>query len=213
MRSAPWLDTRARFVSSLPSAGKLLDCGTSDGSTLVHFSELRPDLQFFATDLAGKPEAYPKGTKFHRGDITKDPLPWPDASFNGVTCMHLVEHLDNLDNLMQETFRVLKPGASIYFETPRPLSLTQDSPKGRFVGNFTLNFCDDLTHVRIVTVGSLAQHARQSGFEIQGCGISRNLIIAAAWPFLALTSESFSRCASKVHWMGWSAYLVAIKPA
>ena len=75
LRSAPWLDTRAAFVARVPAKGTLLDVGTSDGETLGHFAELRPDLQLLATDIEGKPERYPAGCQFHRADIQKDRLP------------------------------------------------------------------------------------------------------------------------------------------
>jgi len=59
-----WIDTRFRFVGSLPKSAALLDIGSSDGQTLGHFSEARPDLSFYSTDLEGKPEQYPAGTDF-----------------------------------------------------------------------------------------------------------------------------------------------------
>jgi hypothetical protein len=80
LRHLPWIDTRARFVTGTPAGGNLLYIGSSEGETLVHFAELRPDLKLFATDLAGSPEKYPAGCAFHRGDIQKDRLPWPAGS-------------------------------------------------------------------------------------------------------------------------------------
>ena len=68
LRAAPWLDTRARFVSRVPPKGTLLDLGSSDGGTLRHFAELRPDLRFLAVDIAGTPENHPAGCQFHRAD-------------------------------------------------------------------------------------------------------------------------------------------------
>src|SRR5277367_3143450 len=55
LRQVPWLDTRARFVAGTPRNGALLDLGSSDGETLGHFAELRPDLRLFAVDKAGEP--------------------------------------------------------------------------------------------------------------------------------------------------------------
>src|SRR5579872_3242401 len=93
LRHAPWLDTRAGFVARAPRSGTLLDLGSSDGETLRHIAELRPDLRLHAVDLAGSPENYPAACKFHRANLELDRLPWPDASIAAITCMHLVEHL------------------------------------------------------------------------------------------------------------------------
>src|SRR5688572_32598739 len=106
LRHAPWLDTRARFVARTPAAGALLDLGSSDGETLRHFAELRPDLRLFAVDLAGQPENYPPGCQFHRVDLEREKLPWADRSMETITCMHLVEHLSDLTLLMQEAARL-----------------------------------------------------------------------------------------------------------
>ena len=56
LRPCAWVDTRTRFVAGTPPGGTLLDLGSSDGQTLGHMAELRPDLHFFATDMAGTPE-------------------------------------------------------------------------------------------------------------------------------------------------------------
>ena len=89
LRRFPWLDTRARFVARTPQGGALLDLGSSDGETLRHFAELRPDLRLFASDVAGQPDQYPPGCQFHRADLERDRLPWEDQSMDAITCMHL----------------------------------------------------------------------------------------------------------------------------
>jgi SAM-dependent methyltransferase len=212
LRLAPWLDTRAKFVAPTPKNGILLDIGSSDGETLRHFAELRPDLRFFATDLVGQPETYPTNCQFFRGDLQKDPLPWPNEFFNAITCMHLVEHLCDLTLLFKEAARLLKPGGRIYFETPHPKSLIFSSPAGDAAGTFTLNFYDDLTHVRPVTVGVLAQYARRQNLKVLTSGTSRNWLFAAAHLIYAFRPPSRQRHTSFIHWHGWSAYLIAQRP-
>jgi SAM-dependent methyltransferase len=212
LRHAPWLDTRARFVTRTTRGGNLLDVGSSDGSTLRHFAELRPDLNFYSTDLAGAPEHYPRGCQFHRGDLQKDKVPWPDASMDAITCMHVVEHLNDLTLLCREVARLLKPGASVYFETPHPKTLTLSSPSGKAAGTFTMNFYDDLTHVRPVSAGGLAQGCRAVGLEICATGISRNWLFAASYPFFFFLPASRKKFTARIHWIGWSAFLVTRKP-
>jgi hypothetical protein len=84
-RAIPWIDTRAKFVSRTPVRGSLLDLGSSDGETLCHMSELRPDIHFFSVDIVGPPARTPPGATFAPVDLESQPLPWPDRSFDSIT--------------------------------------------------------------------------------------------------------------------------------
>jgi SAM-dependent methyltransferase len=209
LRRCAWVDTRARFVAGTPHGGTLLDLGASDGETLGHIAELRPDLRLFASDRAGTPERYPAGCQFQRADLERDRLPWAEGSMDAVTCMQLIEHLHDLTSLLREAARLLKPGGRIYFETPHPKSLTLPSPRGRAAGTFTLNFYDDPTHVRLVTMDALAEQVCRVGLEVVDSGTSRNWFFAAAYPLFLFLPASRKKFTTRVHWLGWSAYLIA----
>lgn len=208
LRPCAFLDTRARFVAQTPRHGTLLDLGSSDGETLNHIAELRPDLQLRSADKFGHPENYPAGCDFQRADFGQDRLPWPDRSVEAITCMHVIEHLDSLNNLLAEVARLLKPGGRVYFETPHPKTVNLPSAKGKF----TLNFFDDDTHVRVVTMTELADQLRPTGLRVTRTGVSRNWLFAAAHPFYCLRPESRKKFTARVHWLGWSAYLIAQQP-
>lgn len=51
-------------------------------------------------------------------DLNKTPWPFDARAFIHVSAIHLVEHLDSLISFMDECWRVLVPGGSIYLETP-----------------------------------------------------------------------------------------------
>ena len=105
LRLTPWVDTRVSFVARTRRGGALLDLGSSDGETLTHIAELRPDLKLFSADKLGQPVRYPHGCEFRAADFESDRLPWPDASMDAITCMHVVEHLRNPGPLLNEVAR------------------------------------------------------------------------------------------------------------
>jgi SAM-dependent methyltransferase len=212
LRPFPWLDTRAQFVAQAPPAGTLLDLGSSDGETLGHIAELRPDLKLFAADKSGAPERYPPGCEFRRADFERDTLPWPDRSMDVITCMHLVEHLHKLDLLLREIARLLKTGGRVYFETPHPKTLALPSLRGKTPAKFTLNFYDDPTHIRLVTIESLAEQVQRAGLQVETTGTSRNWLFAASHLFFFCLPPSRKKFTARVHWLGWSAYLIARRP-
>ncbi len=209
LRHCAWLDTRAKFVARTPGNGTLLDLGSSDGETLNHIAELRPDLKLRSADKFGHPENYPAHCDFQRCDFVTDRLPWPDRSVDAITCMHVIEHLDDLQNLLSETARLLKPGGRVYFETPHPKTVDLPSAKGKF----TLNFFDDPTHVRVISMTEFSPQVERAGLRVEQTGVSRNWLFAASHPFYCLRPESRKKFTARVHWIGWSAYLVARQPA
>lgn len=212
-RLIPWVDTRAKFVAGTPRGGCLLDLGTSDGSTLAHFAELRPDIQFAAVDLR-KPDSLPRGTEFVVVDLESGTFPWPDAYFDSISCMHLIEHLQGAARMWSECARVLKPGGRMYVETPGPLSLTAKTITGPASGSVTMNFYDDPTHTSLVPVDAMKRDASAAGLEGKSSGCSRNLLFVLAYPLLSLLRPNTrQRYVAKLHWMGWSHYVLVSKPA
>jgi len=210
LRNFLWIDTRFNFLAKTPKNGNVLDIGSSEGQTLNHFFEARQDLHFFSTDIQGTPANYPPNTQFERADITVAKLPWPDNSMDAITSMHLVEHITEFDNFFKETYRLLKPGAAIYIETPHPLTQFLQSNSKTQAGKFTYNFWDDLTHQQIVPVGKLAAMAIPQGFTVEKVGISRNLIFALSYFFSFLLSDR-KKMIAKIHFIGWSSYIILKK--
>jgi SAM-dependent methyltransferase len=212
LRHCPWLDTRAHFVARTRRSGSLLDLGSSDGLTLGHVAELRPDLKLFASDIEGHPEKYPSGCDFQRADFEHDNLGWADGTMDAITCMQLIEHLHDLSPLLSEIARLLKPGGKVFFETPHPKTLILSSPQNNAAGTFTLNFYDDPTHRRMVPMGALACLVRNAGLEVEATGVSRNWLFASSHLLFLFLPPSRKKFTAFVHWLGWSAFLVGRKP-
>ena len=128
---------------------------------------------------------------------------------DAISCMHVLEHLHDSSRLLSEIARLLKPGGRVYFETPHLKTLRLPSAAGRF----TLNFYDDPTHVRVVPIDELSQQISNRGLRVDSSGISRNWFFAALHPLFVFLPDSRRKFTARVHWLGWSAYLVARRPA
>ena len=51
-------------------------------------------------------------------DLNKFPYPIPDNTFDEVYAKHIIEHLNDPIGFMRELTRVLKPGGTVFVETP-----------------------------------------------------------------------------------------------
>src|SRR5205823_1278171 len=149
-------------------------------------------------------ERTPPNTDFVKANLEREKLPWPDGSFDAITCMHVVEHLQSMTNLWSEAARLLKPGGRIYVETPGLRSVTTASPPADVRGKVTLNFYDDPTHIRPVPMTELMIAAKRAGLTPGAGGRSRNWLFAAAYPILSLLPATRKRYVAKLHWLGWS---------
>jgi len=95
----------------------LLDVGVGDGYTI---RLVKPEGPVFGIDIdpSMKELATAKGVDFRSGSAYA--IPFPDASFEIVTCVEVMEHLDRPGEALAELRRVLKEGGSLVLTTPVP---------------------------------------------------------------------------------------------
>jgi SAM-dependent methyltransferase len=95
---------------------KILDAGCGTGSNIIFFNQYG---KTYGADIS------PVATKFCRmrgiknvttSDVSK--LPYKDSSFDLVSCMDVLEHIENEDKAIREIFRVLKPGGEVLLTVP-----------------------------------------------------------------------------------------------
>jgi SAM-dependent methyltransferase len=95
---------------------KILDAGCGTGSNIIFFNQYG---KTYGTDIS------PIATKFCRirgiknvitSDVSK--LPYKDRFFDLVSCMDVLEHIENEDKAIREIYRILKPGGLVLLTVP-----------------------------------------------------------------------------------------------
>ena len=119
--SRRWRTGLVKMVKELLPAGwetaALLDVGVGDGYTIRLVKPEGPVVGIDVNPEMEKP-AVAKGIDFRQG--TAYHIPFGDQSFDIVTCVEVVEHLEKPGDAIVELKRVLKVGGSVVLTTPVP---------------------------------------------------------------------------------------------
>jgi len=128
---------------------RLLDVGCGTGWLGGHFGDY--------TGLDGSPDAVAaavqRGRDVRLGDAG-EPLPFPDASFDGVVLKDLLEHVADPVAVVAEVHRVLRPAGRVFASSP---------DAQRWVW-------DDYTHRRPFTRKAFRLLFRDCGFTVEHVG-------------------------------------------
>lgn len=109
--------------------------------------------------------------KFYEKDITNlDFADIPNSFFDVIMMTHIIEHLNNGDDVIIGLLPKLKKGGIIYIEYPSAKSVHFPSKPE------TLNFYDDPTHVRIYTIKEICELLERHGFKINNAGTRRSYL-------------------------------------
>ena len=101
--------------------GRVLDVGTESG-----YLALRLAAQGFeaeACDCLPEPTSDLEGKVVYQQCDLNVGLPYPDASFDYVVCLEVIEHLDDPFALCRELRRVLRTDGQLFVSTPNILCL------------------------------------------------------------------------------------------
>ncbi|MGQ0679174.1 MAG: class I SAM-dependent methyltransferase [Actinomycetota bacterium] len=115
--NASWQRHAACYALTAPylGSGTVLDIGCGTGHALNHLApraSVGIDLDHSSLVSQPRPTA--------RADMRK--LPFKDAAFGSVMCIHAIEHVPDPRRAVAEVARVLRPGAVAVFVTPNRLT-------------------------------------------------------------------------------------------
>ena len=155
---------------------RALDLGCGDGrlSGLLRARELTvADVSAVALERAGR--RVPDAT---RVELTPDDtLPFEDSSFDLVLCAETLEHVRDLQLLLSEARRVLRPGGALAVTTPAHGRLDGLAIAAR---GFERRFDPLSPHLRFLTRRSLRGLLEALGFEVRSLRRSGATLLALA---------------------------------
>ena len=186
----PFLDeVLARY-----EAPKLLDVGAGHGAMAQRLWQ--QGVQVTACDLL--PEYFHfDQIPCDRVDLTQT-FPYPDASFDIIMAVEVMEHIHDHVSFFRETFRMLKPGGVLLFSTPNILSLKS---RMRFLwtgfysafGPLEHERQDGLQHVASLTKDQYVNLAVISGFEVHSISFDKrqrsSRWLMFLWPIMWLVCK------------------------
>jgi len=135
----------------------------------------------------------------------------PDDSYDFIILNHVLEHTHNSEEIVETLSRKLKRGGVFWLAFPSLHSL--ELPPARTA---SLQFCDDASHVRLISVREVANTLLSANVKVVKGGRSHNLprylIGLALLPF-ALLSRLTGRMRSQGLWyvMGFEDRVIGVK--
>ena len=173
---APAPEHLAGFVRSLEPVDGALDLGCGDGRLAL---ELRAraltlaDVSAVALERAAR--RVPNAAHV---ELAPDaPLPFADSSFGLVLCAETLEHVRDVQLLLSEARRVLRPGGVLAVTTPAHGRATALRIAA---GGFERAFDPLSPHLRFLTGRSLGELLDGMGFEVRSLRRRRGTLLATA---------------------------------
>ena len=154
------------FVRGLGRVERALDVGCGDGRLTAELdaAELTAaDVSAVALERARRRLAHARLVELE----PDAPLPLPDAAFDLVLCAETIEHVRDVQLLLSEIRRVLRPRGTLALTTPAHLPLGRPP--------------DPLSpHLRQFTRRSLSRLLEEMGFEIASLGRRSGTLLSVA---------------------------------
>lgn len=111
--------TAGRWVRHLPrpmADSVCLDIGCGNGNFLDTARACGWQLEGLEPDPGAARAARQRGMIVHQSPLPRTGL--PDETYDAVTMSHVIEHLHDPKSALQEIWRILKPGGSLWIATP-----------------------------------------------------------------------------------------------
>lgn len=164
-----WHESRFRNVlEMLPKVnGKILDIGCHGGTFTKIIAQKTKAKEIYGIDISKKAIEFAKKRlpKFKFQVASAEYLPFTSGFFDGVTCLEVLEHVDDPEKVLSEIKRVLKKGGWLVILVPTENKLF------KFLWFFWTTFGKGKVwrhaHVQHFNGDSLDKLLKKNGFEIE----------------------------------------------
>lgn len=165
------------FVRGLQPAERALDLGCGDGRLTLDLRARR------ITAADPSPVALARAGRRLGGRATLvelspgAPLPFGDSAFNLVLCAETLEHVQDVQSLLSEVRRVLRPGGTLALTTPAHGRVTS---LGVLLRGFERSFDPLGPHIRFFTARGLRTLLGEMGFGVASLRRVRGTLLTLA---------------------------------
>ena len=198
-----WFATRTWSLLNLLDEGlarsdaDILDIGCGAGNMIHHLSRYGR-VKGIEVDPRPVALAQSRGYEVRQGDATKG-IPFPDASFDLVTALDVIEHVDEDEAILREAYRVLRPNGLIAISMPAFQWLWSH--------NDELN-----AHKRRYSARELRQRVERAGFNIRRLTFSFFLVFPLSALVILLRNRLGAKPKLSSHHVEKDAYQVEMEP-
>ncbi len=175
----------------------ILDIGCGAGNMIHHLSRYGR-VQGIEVDARPVAMAQARGYDVQQGDATRG-TQFPAASFDLVTILDVIEHVDADEAILREAHRVLRPGGILAITTPAFQSLWSHN--------------DELNgHKRRYAARQLRERVERAGFRIKRLSFGFFLVFPMSAPFIFLRNKMGQKKELASHHFNTDAYQVEMEP-
>lgn len=164
---------------------RLLDIGSGKGNHLVGFS--RCGIESYGLDKRDECVSILEDFNIRECNIEKDKFSFENNFFDFIFSKSVLEHVNNTDNFLKESLRVLKPEGIAVMITPDWKSQLDF-------------FWDDYTHVKAFTRKSLQNAMKINGFSEVRCEYFLQLPFLWRHPYLKFVTSIVSLLPDSLKW-------------